>query len=148
MLALHGGNEQYVVTVPEHARVLVNRHTVPGEDAAGVLAQYRRLADGLASTASFAFALDPPSYPPWETAPDHPFVRQFAAAYAAEAGHAPDWTYRGFGDANLFAGEAGIPTVQFGPEGGEFHRPDEWVDVPSIGATVRVLLRLAADFLH
>ncbi|MDP9472868.1 MAG: M20/M25/M40 family metallo-hydrolase, partial [Chloroflexota bacterium] len=64
------------------------------------------------------------------------------------AGHDPDWGYTGFGDANLFAGELGIPTVQFGPHGANFHQADEWIDVPSIGATVRVLLRLALDVLR
>jgi di/tripeptidase len=48
---------------------------------------------------------------------------------------------------NLFSGEAGIPTLMVGPHGGGFHEANEWVDVPSIGATVRVLLRLACELL-
>ena len=72
----------------------------------------------------------------------------FTQAYAAEAGHDPVWGYTGFGDANLFSGELGIPTIQFGPHGANFHQADEWVDVPSIAATVRVLLRLAVDVLR
>lgn len=148
VLGLHSGNEQYVITVPERARVLVNRMIVPGETGEGVVAEMRVLADALASPARFEFAVDPPYYPPWETPPDHPFVAAFAAAYAAELGAAPVWAYTGFGDANLFAGERGIPTVQFGPRGANFHQADEWVDVPSIGASVRVLLRLALATLH
>ena len=31
--------------------------------------------------------------------------------------------------------------------GGNFHQADEWVDLPSIAAAVRVLLRLALDVL-
>ena len=148
VLSVQCGNQQYVVTVPEHARVLVNRMIVPGESAAGIVADMQALADALRSPARFAFAVDPPFYPPWETAPDHPFVHQVAAAYAAEAGHTPEWGYGGFGDANLFASELDIPTVQFGPHGANFHQADEWVDVPSIGATVRVLLRLALASLR
>lgn len=147
LLAFHSGGDRYVVTVPEHARLLINRHTVPGEDAEAVVAQYRALADGLGSPADFAFALNPPRYPPWEIAADHPFVARFAHAYAAEAGHPPAFGYRGYGDANLFAGEAGIPTVQFGPLGANFHAADEWVDVPSVAAATRVLLRLALSTL-
>ena len=33
VLALHGGPEQYVVTVPDKAWLLINRHLVPGESA-------------------------------------------------------------------------------------------------------------------
>ena len=54
-----------------------------------------------------------------------------------------EWTYTGSGDANLFAGDLGLPTVHLGLHGANFHQADEWVDVPSIGATVGVLLRLA-----
>lgn len=136
-----------MITVPEHARVLINRMIVPGETAASILAGLDGLVADLGSAARFEVTTEPPFYPPWETLVDHPLVAQFAGAYAVEAGHGPVWGYTGFGDANLFAGEAGIPTIQFGPYGGAFHRADEWVDVPSIGATVRVLLRTALRFL-
>jgi len=147
VLSFHSGSAQYVITVPETARVLLNRHTVPGETGEGVVRDLQALADGLDSPARFDISIAPPYYPPWEIAEDHPFVRGFATAYAAEIGHAPDFAYTGFGDANLFSAEGGIPTIQFGPYGGNFHQADEWVDVPSIGATVRVLLRLALDVL-
>lgn len=143
VLGLQAGNDRYVVTVPETARVLVNRMLVPGEGGDSTVAEMRALAEALGSPARFDFAVEPPSYPPWETAPDEPLAVAFARAYAAEAGRPPAWGYTGFGDANLFAGEAGIPTVQFGPRGARFHQADEWVDVPSIAATTRVLVRLA-----
>ncbi|MCA1553988.1 MAG: M20/M25/M40 family metallo-hydrolase, partial [Chloroflexi bacterium] len=147
VLSLHSGSEQYVVTVPEHARVSINRHIVPGENGESVLAQMRSLAEGLSSPAQFSFAIDPPYYPPWEVELQHPFVQTFGRAYETEAGHAPKYGYEGFGDANLFAGEMGIPTIHFGPHAGKFHQADEWVDVDSIAATVRVFLRVAVEFL-
>jgi acetylornithine deacetylase/succinyl-diaminopimelate desuccinylase-like protein len=143
VLSLHSGSEQYVMTVPERATILINRHTVPGESSASILAQMEGIATALDSPATFTFEIDPPFYPPWETPVDHPFVSSFSAAYALEAGHTPPFGYTGFGDANLFAGELGIPTIHFGPDGGNFHQADEWVDVPSIGTTARILLRLA-----
>jgi acetylornithine deacetylase/succinyl-diaminopimelate desuccinylase-like protein len=148
VLSLHSGSDQYVITVPERARLTINRHIVPGETGESVLAEMRALADSLDSPARFDFALDPPYYPPWEIAPDHPLVRRFARAYEAETGRAPRYGYLGFGDANLFSAELGVPTIQFGPYGGNFHQADEWVDLPSIAAAVRVLLRLALDVLQ
>ena len=38
-------------------------------------------------------------------------------------------------------------TTMVGPRGGGFHEANEWVDVPSLGATVRVLLRMVCDLL-
>jgi len=149
VLSLHSGNEQYVITVPERATFTINRHTVPGETGESVLAEMRALADSLKSPASFDFAIDPPYYPAWELAADSPFAADFARVYAAEFGHAPEWGYaRHVADANYFSADLGIPTLQFGPHGYGFHQCDEWVDLPSIATTIRVILRLATDILR
>jgi acetylornithine deacetylase/succinyl-diaminopimelate desuccinylase-like protein len=149
VLSLHSGNAQYVITVPERATFTINRHTVPGETAETILAEMRALADTLDSPASFDFAIDPPYYPAWELDAQNPFAQDFARAYAADFGHAPEWGYaRHVADANYFSADLGIPTLQFGPHGYGFHQCDEWVDLPSIATTIRVILRLATDILH
>lgn len=147
VLSFHSGSEQYVITVPEKARVLINRHLVPGEPRDHVLDQVRALAATLDSPARFDFSIDPPYYPPWEIAADHPLVQRLARAYEAETGRPPRFDYRAFGDANLFSADAGIPTVQIGPEGANYHEANEWVSIASIAAATRVLLRIAADLL-
>ena len=147
VLSFTSGNDQYVITVPEKARVILNRMIVAGESSASVLAEVQTLIDDLASPAQFELTIDPPYYPPWETATDHPLALALARAYQAEAGHAPDWGYSGFGDMNLFSEEAGITTVMIGPRGDNFHQADEWVDVSSISATSRLLVRMALDLL-
>jgi acetylornithine deacetylase/succinyl-diaminopimelate desuccinylase-like protein len=148
LLTFLSGSAQYVITVPEKASLVINRHIVPGETGESVLIQMHSLAESLDSPARFDFAIAPPYYPPWEIEPEHPFVQSFGRAYRAETGDPPEYSYRGFGDANLFSGELGIPTIQFGPHGANFHQADEWVDVPSIGGTVRVLLRVALEMLQ
>jgi succinyl-diaminopimelate desuccinylase len=148
VLSFLSGSEQYVITVPERARVVINRMIVPGETSAQVASDLRALLADLASPAQFDVAIDPPFYPPWETSPDHPLAQALVRAYEAEAGRPPVWGYHGFGDANLFAGEAGIPTVQVGPHGANFHQANEWVDVPSIAASARLFARIALDLLQ
>lgn len=147
VLGFSSGNEQYVITVPERARVILNRMIVAGESREDVVNEVQALVDDLHSPAEFAISVDPPYYPPWETSPEHPLARAVARAYVTETGHAPEWGYTGFGDMNLFAEEAGIPTVMIGPRGGRFHQADEWVDVPSIAAAARLLVRVAHDLL-
>jgi len=147
VLSLMSGNEQYVITVPEKAQIIINRMTVPGESQADVLAEMRALADSLDSPAEFAFYIDPPFYPPWETRPDHPLAKALAAGYREETSQSPTWGYWGFGDMNLFSSEAGIPTVMFGPLGGNFHQANEWVDIPSIAATSRLIVRIVGQVM-
>jgi acetylornithine deacetylase/succinyl-diaminopimelate desuccinylase-like protein len=48
----------------------------------------------------------------------------------------------------LFSADLGIPTIQFGPHGSDFHQANEWADVTTIAGTARVLVRLALDFLN
>jgi acetylornithine deacetylase/succinyl-diaminopimelate desuccinylase-like protein len=148
VLSFASGNDQYVITVPEKARVILNRMIVAGESSQSVLAEVQAVIAELESPATFELAIDPPYYPPWETGQEHPLTLALARAYEAEAGHAPDWGYSGFGDMNLFSEEAGIPTVMIGPCGENFHQADEWVDVPSIAATSRLLVRMALDLLE
>jgi acetylornithine deacetylase/succinyl-diaminopimelate desuccinylase-like protein len=149
VLSLQSGNAQYVITVPEQARFTINRHTIPGETDESVLAGMRALAQALDSPASFAFSIDPPYYPPWELAPDHPFVRTVQQSFVAETGESPVTRYnRGLADANYFAADLGIPTVMFGATGANYHEADEWVDIPSIGICARTLIRVAVDLLR
>ena len=147
VLSSLSGSAQYVITVPDQATVLINRHTVPGETEEGVIASYQAIADTLESNAAFAFSIDPPRYPSWETPVDHPIVAAFARAYEAEAGQRPQYAYTGYGDPNLFSTNAGIPTVMCGARGGNFHEAGEWVDLPTIVSATRMLIRLACDLL-
>lgn len=149
MLSFHAGSAQYVITVPERARFVINRHTVPGETDQGVLAEMYALAESLRSPARFTFKIDPPYYPPWELDQSHPFVGQFAAAYTHEVGKAPEFGYmQGVADSNYFSADLGIPTIQFGPHGDGFHQCNEWVNIPSIATAIRVILRTALQILQ
>jgi acetylornithine deacetylase/succinyl-diaminopimelate desuccinylase-like protein len=143
LLTFHAGPEQYVITTPGTARATINRHTVPGESAEQAIATYRALADSLQSPASFDFSIQPPFYPPWETAIDAPIAQALAAAWRTETGRDEiPWGYRGFGDMNLFSHDAGIPTVMIGPRGKGFHENDEWVDTTTIPGTARITIRM------
>ena len=148
VLTLKAGPDKYEsIVVPESAQILINWHTVPGESAEDVIQRLQTLVAALDSPAEFAFAIDPPYYPAWETPVDAPVAQAFVRAFETEAGHAPNISYSGYGDMNLFSTTAGIPTVMFGARAGKFHEADEWVDLPSIGAAIRVLLRFTCDLL-
>jgi len=76
-------------------------------------------------------------------------VRQVVAAFVDETGAEPGFAYmRGLADANYFATDLGIPSVVFGPRGANYHMADEWVDIPSIGETTRLLIRVALKVLQ
>jgi acetylornithine deacetylase/succinyl-diaminopimelate desuccinylase-like protein len=41
---------------------------------------------------------------------------------------------------------AGIPTVMFGPLGGNYHAPDEWVSIPEVAQTARIVVGTVRTF--
>lgn len=43
--------------------------------------------------------------------------------------------------------DAGIPTVLFGPEGGNYHAADEWVSIPDVAASAEILRRTVVSLL-
>jgi len=147
VLSFAAGSAKYVITLPGKATVQINRHTVPGETKESVIAAYQALVDALDSPATFEFGFDPPTYPSWETDLDHPLVAAFAGAYKRETNIDPQYAYTGYGDMNLFSTDAGIPTVMFGPRGGDFHAANEWLDVTTIAGSVRVILDLVSEML-
>jgi succinyl-diaminopimelate desuccinylase len=42
---------------------------------------------------------------------------------------------------------AGVPTVMFGPRGGNFHAPDEWVSISEVASSARIIEETARRFL-
>jgi acetylornithine deacetylase/succinyl-diaminopimelate desuccinylase-like protein len=42
---------------------------------------------------------------------------------------------------------AGIPTILFGPLGGNYHAPDEWVSIPEVAQTAAIVVGTASRFL-
>jgi acetylornithine deacetylase/succinyl-diaminopimelate desuccinylase-like protein len=149
ILSFHSGSAQYVITLPEHARALLTRQIVPGETAEMIVEQLRAFADSLNSPAQFSFTVEPPFYPSFEIdAALHPFAQIFAAASAGVLGAPVPFGYSaGVSDANLFCGDAGIPSIFFGPRAGDFHQCTEWVDLTTLAPCADVVLATALAML-
>lgn len=148
VLKIQGGPEAYVITVPEHCTFIINRHILPSETGEQVVARVKALAHTLGLRAQVDASIDPPYYPPYIIDPRHPFVSTFASAYRASCGQPPRFGYgRGVCDANYLGGDAGVPTIVYGPRGGNLHAPNEWVDLGSIAEAAAVYVATAEQVL-
>jgi len=98
------------------------RRTLPGETDELVAAEVASVAAGVDASTRLVF-----SRPPLETDPAEQVVHAVAGAAGTTALEGiPYWT-----DGALF-GEAGIPTVIFGPRGAGAHAAEEWVELDSL----------------
>lgn len=149
VLSFLSGSAQYVITLPERAEALITRQIIPGESEASLLDALHAFAETLHSPARFTFTIEPPYYPPFELGQDQPLLRAMRDASAAILGTALPVGYSsGVSDANIFAGEAGIPTVFFGPRAGDWHQSTEWVDLSTIVPCAQIVLETALRLLR
>lgn len=49
-----------------------------------------------------------------------------------------DGSLKGYGDGQMLQEKFSIPTIYFGPKGGNAHKPNEWVDLDSLSQTQKV----------
>jgi succinyl-diaminopimelate desuccinylase len=147
-LQIEGGSQ--TLSVPERARLMVDRHVVVGETMEGARADAERVVEELDLQSDvevgFREAPDPGIvYGAYVTDEDHPVVTALADATRAVADTDPDYGYfSSVGDFNYLGDRADLPTVIVGPDGenihgaGEFVYTDEVVEVADIVADAAV----------
>ena len=143
---IDGGRE--LSSYPDRCRLQMERRTIAGESAAAagaevqaILASLRAQDAELEATSRLVF-----SRPPYETPAGHrltAMLEQHAASRGVEAKTIgmSFWT-----DAAVL-GEAGIPSVLFGPGGAGLHSTEEYVNVEEVVECRDVLASLAEGWL-
>jgi acetylornithine deacetylase/succinyl-diaminopimelate desuccinylase-like protein len=148
-LKIEGGYQLYAVVVPDRCRVEINRLLVPGETTATALEDMRDLVRSLDLQADVDVALKPPTYEPFVMTQDEPILAVFDGVYREVMGVAPAYEYTlGITDANVFAGEGGIPCLHLGPARGGAHQPNEYVPLKWLEPIARMYTLIAARFLE
>jgi acetylornithine deacetylase len=132
---IEGGQE--FSSYPERCRLTGERRTLPGESAADIELELRRLVErsGVEAELRLLFAGDA-----FEAAVDEEIVALVHRHAGTALVGVPYWA-----DSALLA-RAGIPTVLIGPAGGGEHSNREWVDLPSVERLAEILVAVAADF--
>ena len=131
---VEGGSAPFII--PACARAIVDRRTVPGEQAAELVVDIQDVLDDLGSTDSEVAATVTLTHAreAWQLAENGPSadLADRLGEALAERGHprgdfsAPYWMESALWEA------AGIPTVVCGPAGGGLHAIDEWVSVEQV----------------
>ena len=134
-------------TVAAHARMTIERRTIPGETPADVIRELEAVITAVAAPVGLRWTLtELVSRAAFETPTDAAIERVLSDAVQAVTGATaerhgdPWWT-----DAGLLA-EAGIPTVLHGVDGGGAHASEEWVDLASVHTLAAVLERAIREF--
>jgi acetylornithine deacetylase len=130
-------------TYAPSCRLEIERRTLPGETPEQVERELADLVERAGEAARIRRLFD---RPPLLCDRDAPVARAVRAAAERITGRAPDEAGVGYWmDAAIF-GQAGIPTVDYGPAGAGAHEAVEWVDLDSVVLTARVLAEAIVAF--
>jgi len=135
-------------TYPDRCVLDIERRTLPGERAEDVAAELHRVVEEAGRAcpgppAKIEITLSRPAY---EIAPDAAIVQSVCASVQAVRGASPRLTGELAWLDSALLGNAGIPTVIFGPAGAGAHAADEWVDLASVADCAKVLADLVSRF--
>ncbi|MBR9989927.1 MAG: M20/M25/M40 family metallo-hydrolase [Gemmatimonadetes bacterium] len=123
-------------TYAPHCTLRVERRTLPGESAASVLKELRRIIDTAGEQAEVREVM---SRSPLECPPESVIARSVIDSVTTATGDAPEIAGVAYWmDAAIFA-DAGAETVDYGPTGAGAHGAVEWVDLESVARCAGVL---------
>ncbi|MBI4477462.1 MAG: ArgE/DapE family deacylase [Acidobacteria bacterium] len=141
-----GGRE--LSSYPDACTLQMERRTLPGEspqqvsdEVEGILRALRREDAELEASAALMF-----SRSPYELPSDHDLPRRLKRA-AASCGFSPAITGMTFWTDAAVLGEAGTPSVLFGPSGAGLHSTEEFVVIDDVLKCRDTLVALARDYL-
>jgi succinyl-diaminopimelate desuccinylase len=147
-LKIEGGYEIYSVIVPASCRFEVNRLLVPGETVQSAIDDMRRLVDSLELDSEVEVGIKPPRYEAYVMSKEEEIIGVFDPIYREVMGKAPSYEYAyGITDANIFAGEGGIPSLHLGPQRGGAHQKNEYVLLDWLPPVSEMYTRIGVNFL-
>lgn len=150
-LLLDSGSQ--TLSVPERARLMVDRHVVLGETEEDVRTDAEQVVSDLNLDSeveiNFREAPDPGiKYGPYVTDENHALVGALQRATQSVAGVEPALGYfASVGDFNYLGDRAGLPTVIIGPDGENIHGAGEFVYTDEVVEVTEIVTEAAADLL-
>jgi acetylornithine deacetylase len=130
-------------TYAEECTLQVERRTLPGETRESIIEELENIIRSTGEQGQLRIMLD---RPPLTCDANAKIANSVRAAALSETGHTPEVAGVSYWmDAALFAA-AGIPTVNYGPSGAGAHEAIEWVDLDSVVACAKVLIKTAWNF--
>lgn len=128
---------------PDRCTIVVERRTIPGEDAATTRHELRVILDEIAAAdPEFRYDLAVTAHrSPFAAFSDSAIAATLTKAFRDVAGREPVTRGEPFWTDCALLSDAGIDTVLFGVDGGGAHAATEWVTLTSLDILVRTLTR-------
>lgn len=151
VIGLHGGGT--LILVPEQADLFIDRHILPGQTLAEAVGQIETAVSRANISGRYTLTWDErptPAPSPFLVPSDSHFAQTVTRIMREEQGVAEirHVLGRSVADTNHFAVHGGVPTMIYGPQGGNTCECNEWVDVDSLTAVARTYTRAVLELLQ
>ena len=147
--SIQGGST--MILIPERAHVYLDRHTIPGQTAETEAEFLRAIIEqtDIKSTVQIEWDDRPTPAPTAYLIPeDAMIVREVSRQILSELNEPPTYVIgRSVNDASHFTVYGGIPTVLYGPQGGNTCKANEYLEVDSLVPTARIYLNTVLNIL-
>jgi succinyl-diaminopimelate desuccinylase len=147
--SIQGGST--MILIPERAHVYLDRHTIPGQTAESEVQLLREIIEksDIKSTVQIEWDDRPTPAPTAYLVPeDAAIVREIGRQIQSEFNEPPIYVIgRSVNDASHFTVYDGIPTLLYGPQGGNTCKANEYLEVDSLVPTARIYLNTVLNIL-
>lgn len=148
-IEISGGKN--VILVPAHAQVVLDRHILPGQSIDEAAEDIEALIRTLSITSGWRVSWDDrptPAPAPYLVEPGSKFVQCTRKRVEEQLGRPVRYALaRSVADTNHFAVTGGIPTLVYGPEGGNTCQANEFVQIDSTLRVARAYCGIVIDML-
>jgi len=149
VIEVSGGRN--IILVPEHAQIVLDRHILPGQTVDRAVRDIEALIRSLPIESGWRVTWDDrptPAPAPYIVDPGSKFVRSARKRVEEQLGRPVRYALaRSVADTNHFAVTGGIPTLVYGPEGGNTCQANEYVGIESTLHVARAYCGIVVDML-
>ncbi len=149
VIEIEGGRN--IILVPEHAQVVIDRHILPGQSVDQAVRDIEAMIRSLAIESGWRVTWDDrptPAPAPYIVDSGSKFVQSARKRVEEQLGRPVRYALaRSVADTNHFAVTGGIPTLVYGPEGGNTCQANEYVSIESTLRVARAYCGIVVDML-
>ncbi len=149
VIEIEGGRN--IILVPEHAQIVIDRHILPGQSVDQAVRDIEALIRSLSIESRWNVTWDDrptPAPAPYIVDPGSKFVQSASKRVEEQLGRPVKYALaRSVADTNHFAVTGGIPTLVYGPEGGNTCQANEFVNIESTLRVARAYCGIVVDML-
>lgn len=146
-LRMESRYEGYNLNIPEECSIWLNKQLYVDEDADDFIRQIQQLYTEEVGRGSLTVSREIPYYPSYLFDQSNEDFQQILQLLDQEFGLKPELKInQSVSDGNILYRSLGVPAILLGPYGKEYHKADEYIDLPSAYNCIDIMVRILEQF--